>query len=273
MTQITHPAADEAGAGERRVETFSYDTDAAGDEWQGLWAELYENDKPLYLPVHEKIWAGPIDNDWGQGSPPQIGDDDTWSIRFTGFLDLRDKANDKKYGFKVFSNDGVTVTVAGKTLTDCFGQSQGAGVANCGTDEAAYKRLWPGLKPITIEYSELTGAANIQLKWDQGTGTWVTISQGRYRPDIGLLTRKTTTTGVVDGQTIVRQTIYDYPTDAARASELPAAETVRQAGGADARTTSFLYDDFGRPEQITTAAGTSLAATTTNVYTDTSTTS
>lgn len=154
----------------------------------------------------------------------------------------------------MFSNDGVTITIGAKTIVDCFGQTQGAGTSNCGLGEPVEKTLWPGLKPITIEYSELTGAANIQLKWDQGSdqqGSWEVIPKSRFRPNLGLLTRKTAT---IDAG-LTKEVLYDYSTDDSKARQLPVSQTVRALGGADSRTTSYTYNDYGQVLTLTTAAG------------------
>lgn len=263
MTKVTHPAPNPDGSGSRQVETFAYD-----EGFQGLWAEMYRNQTLAGVPVGEQLWAKPINEDWQSGSPDPVGADDSWSIRFTGYLDLTDKVNDKDYEFNAWSNDGVTITIGNKTIVDCFGQTQNASVTNCGLGQPVEKTLSPGLKPITIEYSELTGVANLQLKWDQGLDSggaeWEFIPKTRFRPNLGLLTRHTITLDA----TATRETIWDYSTDDAKARQLPISQTVQAAGGTDLRTLTYVYNSYGQVTGVSNAVG-----STTNTFTNDATTS
>ena len=252
MKQVTYPAPDTAGQGARQVQTYSYD-----DGITGLWAELFGTADLSGLPKGQRVW-GELFNNWGTGSPSEIGHDDNWSIRFTGYLDLRDQSQAKDYEFRASTNDGVTVTIGDKTVTDCFGQVQNAQTYNCGLDQPVEKTLSPGLRPITIEFSELTDLAFFKLEWDQGldtgSGDWEIMPQSRFLPDIGLLTTETLTLG----NGLTRKTTWNYPTNDARARHLASSVTTSKADGTEARTVSFTYNDpWGQTATITTPAGTS----------------
>lgn len=154
-------------------------------------------------------------------------------------------------------------------LLDCVGNTQPQGTYNCGTSQDVTKKLWPGLRPITIEYTELSGNASFKLEWDQGTGNWQTIPDFKFQSNLGLVVFKTTNDGTND----VLQTHYVFDTDDAKARRLPSRVSVKDLVTSEARKTDYTYNQSGQVTMVTTAAETTFAATMTNTYTNDATTS
>ena len=112
--------------------------------------------------------------------PGVTGDNDTWSLRLGGLLDTAAMAGDK-VKFRVFSDDGVRLSVEGATILDCFADDHpNETEANCGEGDVS-KVVW-GNTASTIEYADHTGDAALDVQWDQGNGTWQTSRVGRSRP-------------------------------------------------------------------------------------------
>lgn len=98
-----------------------------------------------------------IDFDWGTGSPDGSIGTDTFSVRWTGWVEA---PSDGDYVFHTYSDDGVRLWVDNKLLIDDW------------TDHAAKEdssesiTLQAGRKyDIRLEYYENTGLATIKLSW------------------------------------------------------------------------------------------------------------
>ncbi len=243
ITEITEPAPDSAGVEPPATESIAYD-----EGQQGLWARMYENPDLAGLPEDEGMWTA-FDNQWGQGSPPGVGPDDGWSVRWTGFLQITGTQT-TSYAFRATSEDGFQMSIDDATVLDCPGAT--------GCQDEGTKLLAPGLHPVTVEFSEDTGDAFFKLEWDPGGG-WAVMGSNQFRPNLDLVT--TEATDVLD-------VAADYPGDAALAQGLPASEVTTDPVAQSSRETQYTYDGYGRPLTVTTAAGTPQAATTTNTYTD-----
>jgi RHS repeat-associated protein len=248
MTKTTRPAPDMAHQTDRQVEQYRYD-----EAFEGLWAELYGNQHMTNFPVGERMWTG-LDHQWnGDEAPSPIGGGSDWSFRLSGYLDLTDYTEPKDYEFKIFSDDGVTVTIGDKAIVNCFGENQSYNEVNCDGREVVEKTLTPGLKPITIEFSELGGDAKLTVKWDKGDDVdenFTVLPDNRLEPNLGILTSKT----AAISSTKTRKVAYDYSTNDSKARELPISETVSQveSGGPTPRTTSFEYNNYGQTTKVTT---------------------
>jgi RHS repeat-associated protein len=277
LLTITHPAPDRAGTQPRLRQSYTYDGDTS---FKGLWADEFGNSNIGGNPAwHQQIW--PINQDWHSGNPPNIcgnanGCADDWSMRLTGYLNVPDFNGDgsnSRVAFRVYSADGSSLSIGSKTLTDCFHTEQSGTDYNCGTNADVKMSFSPGLKPITFEYSALTGVASFNIKWDQGVGNWQQVPTSDFSPNTGLVT--TVTNQQVQGSTVtdLAKTVQTYndPSggDGYKARKLAdsTTETDLSTGGAS-RTMTDVYDTYGRLTSETRAAGTSLAATTTTVYTD-----
>jgi RHS repeat-associated protein len=265
LRTVKHPAP--TSAAPRLQESYSYDS---GSSFSGLWAEVYDVSNLADLPNDEYVWTD-FDEDWLAGNPPGANGGDTFSIRLTGYLDVTDWTGPRTAKFRVWSNDGVSLSVAGANLLDCFGQSQGAADFNCGTNQDVKKKIWPpgsGLVPFEVEYSELTGGASLNLRWDGGDGgAFVVPAATRFQPNLGLVTTKTYQK--VDGATTdLWEEIWTYPTDDLKARRLPQDHHRKALPSAPDYATRTTYDAYGQPLTVTDHYGTTEAATITNVWTN-----
>jgi RHS repeat-associated protein len=271
------PAPNSSGSGNRRLITYDYDRDTAGANFNGLWAELYENKDLRGVPKDSVLW-GDMDESWGTGAPPGLTSTDNFSLRWSGLLDVSDFPTGSNPGRKVAfrlttADEGAGLVVGNSMLLDCLGTTQPPGTYNCGTNQDVKKRLLPGLRPITIEYSDLSGNASFKLEWDQGTGTWQVLPAWRLQMNLGLLTKQTLSYVSGGSTTDVLETKYTFDTDWAKARRLPSEVGAKDLASTENRRTTFTYNQYGQVLTTTTAAGTSEAATTTNVWTNNATTS
>ncbi|MGH2723094.1 MAG: DNRLRE domain-containing protein [Actinomycetota bacterium] len=231
LTSVTQPAPTGSAQAPRATDTYQYD-----DNWnfRGLWAEQFNNASMAGIPAGEGLWTE-FDRNWGDGSPPAITRVDNWTMRWTGYLEI-DKTGD--YEFRVYSNDGASLTVGTTTLTECIGSDNAYDDYNCGTSKDAKRKLWPGKRPITIEFQDRTGPARLTVKWDQGNGNWQVLPATVLSPNLGLVTKQVGP---------VASTTFGYPNDDAMARRLPASETVADlTGQAPNRKTTYAYDGYGR---------------------------
>ncbi len=265
LKTVKQPAA--TSGAPRLQESYIYDDSSS---FTGLWAEIYSVENLADLPSDEYLWQD-FDQDWGSGSPQGAGGNDTFSVRLTGYLDVTDwNGQTKTAKFRVWSNDGVSLSVGGKNLLDCFGTPQSATSYNCGTNNDAKKKIAPpstNLVPFEIEYSELTGGAQLTLKWDGGDGgTFIAPNATRFQPNLGLVTTKTYQK--VDGNTTdLWEETWTYPTDDFKARRLPAVLARRDLpSGSPEYKTYTTYNSYGQPLSITENYQSSEAATTTNVW-------
>jgi RHS repeat-associated protein len=259
----THPAP--ATGAERLSETLSYDHLSS---FNGLWAEIYPNALLQGTPPAEGVW-GDLDQDWNTGAPAGAGSGDYWSVRLSGYLNLTDMSGGAKYQFRIYSDDGVNLMVGGTQLLGCFGTVRDETHYHCGTDQNVSKRLWPGMRPFSIELSELTGDAALDVRWDQGTGDWQTIPAWMVNTDLGLLTRRISARTDAGGTTNLRNETWTYPSDDDKARRLWVDDSVIDPGtGGPDTTTRQSHDDYGRVATRTLAYGTPEASTTTTAYFD-----
>jgi len=241
LLSITHPAPAD-GAFPRLVQTYAYDE---GSTFNGLWAEEYRNDDLDGTPAAQEQWTD-LDRSWGAASSPTLladPDGEHWGLRLSGYLDISALGGGQKYLFRVFSDDGVRLSVEGKTILDCFGQATDAATSNCGTGLDVGAFLYGTDAPIQIEYSDITGPAQLTVKWDQGSGTWQTIPAWLLIPDLGLVTSKTYEKLQSGGGTPdLAKESWTFPDDDSKSRRLQGAHTREDLGGtANLYTTSYTY--------------------------------
>ncbi|MEO8292042.1 MAG: RHS repeat-associated core domain-containing protein [Actinomycetota bacterium] len=268
LKTVTEPAPSTGAS--RMLSTYEYD---AGGAFTGLWVEMFENPNLAGIPDSEGLWDT-IDRNWGTGAPSGIANNDQWSIRASGFIDIPNR-NAKNYEFRVTSDDGVTLAIGSDVLMNCFGltASQEFQNPNCGVANWPTKKLWPGRMPITLEYQEKTGDANVKLEWrEKGTNTWVVIPSSSLFPNLGLLTKKTVgpNTGT---NSLQLETSWSYAGDIAKQRRLPGwrqtTDLGPNAGPEAVQRTAFEYDDYGRKTSITKFADSATwAATTLRTFSD-----
>jgi hypothetical protein len=147
----------------------------------GLKAEYYKGadfDTLKYTQIDSRI-----DFEWGALSPNTITlGNDNFSVRWSGQVQ---PVYSEKYTFYSTVNDGVRLTINGRTLVDTLG-AVGAGVYS---DTITLKS---GQKyDITVEYKEKTGNATCGLEWES------TSQVRQYIPRIQLYSRAQATTGLI----------------------------------------------------------------------------
>jgi len=244
LTSLTAPAPDLAGNGTRGTHTYNYD-----EGLNGLYEEKFENAHLSGVPAVRALdGSSPVNHDWGTGAPEGITGTDYFSVRWTGYLVTTAY---HKFHFRLYSDDGATLIVGNRILTDCFGNANAYANYNCNSGSDSVMALWPGTHPITVQYSELTQSAHVSLQWDSGTGAaFGPIPASKLVPNLNLLTSETDQRAM--------STTYAYPTGGAfdyGVHHLPNTVTV-SGSGVTSRTTTYTYDDYGRILTDQNAAGT-----------------
>ena len=261
LKTIKHPSPTTAAP--RLQEAYSYDS-----TFTGLWAEVYEVSNLADLPNDEYVWTD-FDQDWGTGNPPGANGGDSFSVRLTGYIDVADWSGPRTAKFRIWSSDGVSLSVAGSTILDCFGQTQSAANYNCGTNQDVKKTIWPpgsDLVPIEIEYSELTGSASLDVRWDGGDGgAFAVPAATRFQPNLGLVTTKTYQSVGATTSDVWEET-WSFPTDDLKARRLYQDHHRRALPTGPDYVDRATYNSYGQPLTITEHYGTTEAATTTNVW-------
>ena len=88
----------------------------------------------------------------------------------------------KKVKFRVFSDDGARLSVEGATILDCFADDEPRETSPTAARATISKVLLGHDASIQVEYSVAPGDAALNVKWDQGTGTWETIPRLALTP-------------------------------------------------------------------------------------------
>ncbi len=121
---------------------------------KGLYAEYFDN---IDLTNRKVTQIDPkVDFDWGSGSPdPKIGAD-TFSVRWTGFVQPKFTGS---YTFHTVSDDGVRLWINGKLIINNWtdhSQKEDSGTISLKAGHTY---------DIKLEYYENSGVAKIQLLW------------------------------------------------------------------------------------------------------------
>ena len=242
LLTVNHPAG-AAGDTKRLQETYAYDSGGAFD---GLWVEKFENDSLAGVPDDEALWDS-LNRDWGTGAVPGLSATNNFSLRLSGKLKI-DGPAPKKYQFRVTGDDGYTLVVGSSVLLNCFYITTPA--VNCG-QATPEKKLWAGNRPITIEYREETGSANLKVEWKPEGGVWAVIPADHLIPDLGLMTRSTSGPKSQASDNLRLETKYLFNGDAAKMTRLAVSKVTTDLGTAFTKTTDFEYDDYGRRTKTT----------------------
>ena len=128
----------------------------AAGEYQ---AQYYANRSLTGTPAVTRCEAGPLDRDWGLGSPVAgVGPDD-FSVRWTGTFDFEAG----EHTFSATSDDGVRVWLDDGLLIDAW-RDQGP------TTFTANRALAAGPHVVRVEYYEHGGGALARVGWSLATG-------------------------------------------------------------------------------------------------------
>jgi RHS repeat-associated protein len=131
-------------------------TGAAGQTLGGLAAIYFKNQNRAGGGDAQRI-DSTIDFNWGAGGPSVLGgQSDTFSVRWTGYLDV---AQTGDYVLSTVADGGTSVVVDQYTLISDIG---GGGPH---TKNSQSVHLKSGLHPILVEYADLTGSAEVHLRW------------------------------------------------------------------------------------------------------------
>jgi hypothetical protein len=135
-----------------RVSTDDDDDDEDIDDWRG---EYWDNDdlsgNPEVVRNDEKI-----DFNWGNGSPDDDIDDDTFSARWTRELDFRRGL----YRFYARADDGIRVWVDGDRIINQWHEND--------FDETYEAEVFlDGETDLRVEYFENRGGARVRFWWDR----------------------------------------------------------------------------------------------------------
>ncbi|MCG3116855.1 MAG: PA14 domain-containing protein [Candidatus Manganitrophus sp. SA1] len=106
---------------------------------------------------------------WGSGPPIQGIDPETFSVRWTGQIQI-DRA--ESYLFNIITNDGVRLWIDGALVIDHWEQTDHLVSLEKGVAFNA-----SGLHDIKLEYSENTGQALLQLNWSSNSIGWQVIPE------------------------------------------------------------------------------------------------
>jgi glucose/arabinose dehydrogenase len=149
----------DGGGAHRDVGPMSSDTElVASYRPAGLTGEYFD-DKNLTTSVLVRTDAT-VNFDWGAGSPDPSIDADTFSVRWTGFVE---PAFSETYTFGTDSDDGIRLTVGGTPVIDNW--TDHGPTRNNGTIA-----LTAGQKvPVVLEFYENGGGALAKLWWSSAS--------------------------------------------------------------------------------------------------------
>ena len=124
------------------------------DKTNGLNAEYFDN-KDLSNLVYKKV-DREINFDWGYGSPDSSIGEDTFSVRWTGYIKPE---HTQKYTFHTISDDGVRLLVDNKVIIDNW--TDHPPTEDSGTISLQANKYYS----IHLEYYENSDGATIKLFW------------------------------------------------------------------------------------------------------------
>jgi YVTN family beta-propeller protein len=136
----------------------------------GLAGSYFNNKKLTGTPVLGRIEA--VDFDWGAGSPGAGVKADGFSVRWSGSLEAPSTGT---YYFQTVADDGVRLWVNGvKLVADWTAHT-------AHTTTSKRMKLSAGQRvPVTLEYFDATGPAEIRLRWQTpGNSVFVAVPAER----------------------------------------------------------------------------------------------
>jgi len=137
-------------------------TDA--DLVNGLLGQYYDTAQPDDLSCERLIKIDEnVEANWQVGSPDASIEPDTFSVVWTGFIQVPAAGN---YNFYTYSDDGVQLSIGGNSLINRWG------LVNLEfTKSNQALNLQPGVKyPFTLKYQEIPINATIFLFWQRNNG-------------------------------------------------------------------------------------------------------
>jgi RHS repeat-associated protein len=170
-----------------------------------------------------------IDFDWGAGGPSILGgQSDNFSVRWTGYLNVGQTGD---YVLSSVEDGGTSLVLDGYTVISDLSAN------GLHTKSSQSIHLKAGLHPLTLEYTDTTGSAEVHLRWRCANcatpiSTQV-IPSSALRPDYANRTSVVTPGGAVSYShfAVAWRRLADY--------------RQQQAGSTDI-VTSYRYDSYGR---------------------------
>jgi RHS repeat-associated protein len=224
----------EPDAGGRPVTRYRYDEQTIGTSttpglaMHGLRAAYYANPDLSGRPAAEQTDAQ-VDFSWGTSGPAALGyRNDNYAIRWTGTITVPEEAD---YTFTTVSDGDTRLVVGDSQAVDDPNQHWPSAVSSQPI------HLKPGAHPLTLEYVEHDGAAEIHLRYSCPTCTTPLADQ--IIPTSVLAPNWQLQTSTVSPLGRVSFSHYANP-----ASGQP--DYTEQLVGGTSVFTSTSYDDYGR---------------------------
>jgi hypothetical protein len=138
----------------------------------GLHGEYFDNADLTNLMLTRT--DATVNFDWGNGAPDPTMGSDTFSVRWTGYVQ---PLFTETYTFQTLSDDGDRLWVNGVQLTDDWKTQHGTKTSS-GT-----VTLTAGVKyPVTVEFYENSGGASMKLYWSSASQAQEIIPQTQLYP-------------------------------------------------------------------------------------------
>lgn len=100
-----------------------------------------------------------IDFNWGSDPPPELGQNDHFSVRWAGKLNVTERGS---YDFYLTSDDGSRLFIGDAMVIDNWG------VHTPETKQASVE-LEAGVHPFRVEYFDGTGIATVKFEWSSNS--------------------------------------------------------------------------------------------------------
>ena len=165
------------------------------------WTGVYFNNSNLRGNAAFVRQDAEIDFDWGTGSPADGWRTDAFSVRWTNNLDL----NPGRYRFTVVVDDGARLSVNNRRVIDSWADEI---VRTISADVT----IRDGKAPVTLEYREGQGKAQVRLSWVLLYPLGSNAAATTPNPTAQTATSPTTpvaATATMKARTPVRQTFSD----------------------------------------------------------------
>ena len=130
----------------------------AEDGASGRLEATFFKDPELKQPAFSRQDSA-IDFNWSSGEPPELGQNDNFSVRWVGRLNVAERGN---YEFYLTSDDGSRLFIGDAVVVDNWG------VHSLEAKQASVE-LEVGTHPFRLEYFDGTGDAVIKLEWSSST--------------------------------------------------------------------------------------------------------
>ncbi len=129
---------------------------AAAQSSQALWFVAYWDNPDQKGNPDSRGSEGIIDHDWGTGSPKSGIDSDTWSARWTAYVDFAPGT----YRFTVTSDDGVRLYLGDKHIIVDWQKHPAQ-------TNTALVSLKGGRYPVAVDYFDDQGRAMLKVGWER----------------------------------------------------------------------------------------------------------